>query len=174
MFSFGSIVVIVSVLRLQYLIEIHYNRNPTADWWGPLIWSGAELFVAIICACLPATKVLATRIFTTISGKWRQHRPQKQSSIYPKHGDTPTQPVIQRPPPAMSAVSTNQISLRTSITVSSGQDHQEEWNKYPSGYAPWENHSETGSASCCERTKTTIKAGVLPQSPWDLQSSATG
>ena len=62
MFSFGLIVTIVSILRLRTLIVFANTHNPTWDYLGAAIWSVVEISVAIICACLPMTKLFFTRM----------------------------------------------------------------------------------------------------------------
>jgi hypothetical protein len=56
MFSFGLIVTIVCILRLNTLITFGNSLNPTYDYTAAAIWSVVEAHVAIICACLPAAK----------------------------------------------------------------------------------------------------------------------
>ena len=62
MFSSGLIVTVVSVLRLRTLIVFAKTHNPTWDYIFVGIWSAVELFVGIICACLPMAKVFFTRV----------------------------------------------------------------------------------------------------------------
>ena len=62
MFSVGLIVTLISTLRFRTLILFAHSNNPTWDFLGVTIWSGAEAAVGVICACLPATKVFMTKI----------------------------------------------------------------------------------------------------------------
>ena len=164
MFSSGLVVVVVvvSTLRFHQLIHLINSHNPTWDYWGPGLRSCAELFVPIICACLPAAKVFAGRILKSLPCKW----PWQGSSNTSDNSGTSKQAVM-RPSPVLTIVSTNQISLRTSITVSSPQDRQEEKGEhFFLGCPHWEHDSGSGSASCSGRTRTGITAGSLPASPW--------
>jgi hypothetical protein len=62
MFSFGLIATVVSILRLQSLLQFGKSDNPTWDYWAAAIWSPAEMNASIICACLPAAKVALAKI----------------------------------------------------------------------------------------------------------------
>ncbi|KAI1174937.1 hypothetical protein F4777DRAFT_552477 [Nemania sp. FL0916] len=53
MFAFGLFVVFVSLYRIKTINRFTLSRNPTADFVQVGIWSGLELYVGIICACLP-------------------------------------------------------------------------------------------------------------------------
>ncbi|KAL7624459.1 hypothetical protein AAE478_006024 [Parahypoxylon ruwenzoriense] len=53
MFTFGIFVVIVSFYRLTTINHFTLSQNPTGDFVDVGIWSGLELYVGIICACLP-------------------------------------------------------------------------------------------------------------------------
>lgn len=168
MFSFGSVVVVVSALRFHQLIHLIGSHNPTWDYWSPGLWSCVELFVSVICACLPAAKVFGERIFKGLACKW-----PRQESNTSDNSDTSKQ-AMMRPSPALTTISTNRISLRTSITVSSPQDREEEKGTHFHGGCPhWEHDSDRGSASCCGRTRTVITAGSLPASPWLPERSET-
>lgn len=68
MFSFGVIVTIVSVLRLNALIPLRDSVNPTWDYWGSAVWSVVEQEVGIICACLPAAKIVLARFLPSWLG----------------------------------------------------------------------------------------------------------
>ncbi|KAI1779826.1 hypothetical protein F4818DRAFT_437127 [Hypoxylon cercidicola] len=53
MFTFGISVIIVSLYRLGTINHFTLSQNPTADFVDVGIWSSLELYVGIICACLP-------------------------------------------------------------------------------------------------------------------------
>jgi uncharacterized membrane protein YgcG len=53
MFAFGIFVVIVSFYRFSTISKFTLSKNPTYDFVEVGIWSGLELYVGIICACLP-------------------------------------------------------------------------------------------------------------------------
>ncbi len=85
MFSFGLVVTVVSALRLQTLVAFFNTKNPTYDLFGASIWSAIEIYVGIICACLPAAKVFFFRVaprwvgFSTI-GSTAQQGPTPQGA----------------------------------------------------------------------------------------------
>ncbi|OJJ64357.1 hypothetical protein ASPSYDRAFT_84371 [Aspergillus sydowii CBS 593.65] len=72
-FALGAFVLVTSILRLQSLLVISDSKDPTYDNPGAATWSAIECNVAIICACLPATRALISklipRIFSTGKSK---------------------------------------------------------------------------------------------------------
>ncbi|VUC29823.1 unnamed protein product [Clonostachys rosea] len=62
MFSLGLFATAISCLRTLYIIEFdHSNTNPTWEYVDLLVWTGLEVAVAVIIACLPAIWVLLKR-----------------------------------------------------------------------------------------------------------------
>ncbi|KAL4780280.1 hypothetical protein BJX76DRAFT_338451 [Aspergillus varians] len=72
-FALGIFVLVTSILRLRSLLTISDSTDPTYDNPGAATWSAIECNVAIICACLPATRALISklipRIFSTGKSK---------------------------------------------------------------------------------------------------------
>ncbi|CAI6101428.1 unnamed protein product [Clonostachys chloroleuca] len=70
-FSLGIFITITSCIRLRYVSLFGRSANPTWEYPEVLIWTGIELSVTIIVACLPAIWVLLKHLFpwigTTIS-----------------------------------------------------------------------------------------------------------
>jgi hypothetical protein len=64
----ASSVTVVSILRLQSLVTFATSHNPTWDQWDVSNWSTIELNVGIMCACMPAMRVLLVRLFPKILG----------------------------------------------------------------------------------------------------------
>ncbi|CAG9948622.1 unnamed protein product [Clonostachys rosea f. rosea IK726] len=58
MFSLGVFITATSVIRLLYLITFGRSRNPTWDYVDAIIWTGLEISVVVMVACLPAVGVL--------------------------------------------------------------------------------------------------------------------
>ncbi|KAK8011000.1 hypothetical protein PG990_009965 [Apiospora arundinis] len=58
MFSLGAVVTVVSIVRLQSLIVFSKSVNFTWDGRKAGSWSLIELYVAIICTCLPAMRIM--------------------------------------------------------------------------------------------------------------------
>ncbi|KAK0386610.1 hypothetical protein NLU13_6445 [Sarocladium strictum] len=58
MFSLGVFVLATSCTRLSYILAFGHTQNPTWDYVDPLIWTGLEVAVSVIVACLPALRVL--------------------------------------------------------------------------------------------------------------------
>ncbi|KAH6959632.1 hypothetical protein BKA56DRAFT_501220 [Ilyonectria sp. MPI-CAGE-AT-0026] len=74
MFSVGTFVTIMSILRLHALIKFALNvPNITQEFVGITIWSTVEINVGIICACLPSLRMLLARLFPNILGTSHQY-----------------------------------------------------------------------------------------------------
>ncbi|KAI0913887.1 hypothetical protein F4823DRAFT_468468 [Ustulina deusta] len=69
MFAFGIFVVFVSLFRIKTINRFTLSQNPTADFVEVGIWSGLELYVGIICACLPNFYHLLKPVFAWIGLK---------------------------------------------------------------------------------------------------------
>lgn len=63
MFSVGTFVTIVSILRLQSLVSFATSTNLTWDQYDVSNWSTIEINVGIICACLPTLRLILVRMF---------------------------------------------------------------------------------------------------------------
>ncbi|KAI1416670.1 hypothetical protein F5Y13DRAFT_120297 [Hypoxylon sp. FL1857] len=64
MFSLGLIVIVTSIMRIVALHTFTHSQNLTRDLPGLVIWGGLELYVAIICACLPSLRPLMKVAFS--------------------------------------------------------------------------------------------------------------
>ncbi|KAI0009042.1 hypothetical protein F4779DRAFT_584288 [Xylariaceae sp. FL0662B] len=62
MFCVGTFVTVVSVIRLSSLVEFRSSDNLTWDFYGISLWSTVEITVGIICACMPAMRLILIRI----------------------------------------------------------------------------------------------------------------
>ncbi|KAF2261908.1 hypothetical protein CC78DRAFT_570174 [Lojkania enalia] len=86
MFCVGTLslfsVTVVSILRLQSLVHFANSRNPTWDQYGVNLWSCVELNVGIICACMPAIRVVLVRFFPRIFGSTKH----TSNQYYAKYG----------------------------------------------------------------------------------------
>lgn len=68
MFCVGTFVTVVSVLRLRSLVHFAASSNPTWDQADVVYWSTIEINVGILCASLPALRVILVKIFPAIMG----------------------------------------------------------------------------------------------------------
>ncbi|KKA27663.1 hypothetical protein TD95_001251 [Thielaviopsis punctulata] len=68
MFCIGTFVTIISIVRLRSLVEFANSHNPTWDQWEASLWSTIEINVGIICACMPALRVILVRFFPRVFG----------------------------------------------------------------------------------------------------------
>ncbi|UNI23871.1 hypothetical protein JDV02_009664 [Purpureocillium takamizusanense] len=94
MFLTGTLVTIVSILRLRSITHFARGSNPTWDLWDIVWWSPIEINVGIICTCLPALRLvlvsLCPRIFAydtrgSISGD-RGSRPTADRQLVTRPG----------------------------------------------------------------------------------------
>ncbi|KAJ3536905.1 hypothetical protein NM208_g6527 [Fusarium decemcellulare] len=70
MFGLGAFVTIVSILRLQSLVNFGTKSiNDTWENFNVAIWSTVEINVGIICACMPSLWTLCVRLFPRIIGQ---------------------------------------------------------------------------------------------------------
>ncbi|GJN72663.1 hypothetical protein PLICBS_006738 [Purpureocillium lilacinum] len=68
MFFTGTIVTIVSILRLRSITHFARGSNPTWELWDIVWWSTIEVNVGIICTCLPALRLVLVYLFPRIFG----------------------------------------------------------------------------------------------------------
>lgn len=59
---------VISILRLRSLVTFAASNNPTWDQTSVLNWSNLEINIGIICACLPALRIILVRMFPKIMG----------------------------------------------------------------------------------------------------------
>ncbi|KAH7359712.1 hypothetical protein BKA66DRAFT_426862 [Pyrenochaeta sp. MPI-SDFR-AT-0127] len=63
MFFVGTFVTVISCVRLQSLVTFAASSNPTWNQADVITWSLIEIGVGIICACMPALRVILNRMF---------------------------------------------------------------------------------------------------------------
>lgn len=85
MFSIGAFTTIVSVVRLQALVQFSASANPTYDNVPTAYWSVLEAFVSIFCICMPALRRFLAGLFPRCFGS------TQTDSAY-EHYDTPDTP----------------------------------------------------------------------------------
>ncbi|KAF2731278.1 hypothetical protein EJ04DRAFT_545296 [Polyplosphaeria fusca] len=81
MFCVGTFVTVVSIIRLQSLVHFAKSINATWDQWEVSNWSTIEINVGIICACMPAIRVVLVRLFPKVLGTT-----QNTNQYYAKYG----------------------------------------------------------------------------------------
>ncbi|RFU78918.1 pth11-typeg- -coupled receptor [Trichoderma arundinaceum] len=64
----GTFVTVVSIVRLQFLVNLGSSANPTYDQIDVSIWSTVEINIGIICTCLPAIRLFLIRLFPRLGG----------------------------------------------------------------------------------------------------------
>ncbi|KAK8051621.1 hypothetical protein PG993_003006 [Apiospora rasikravindrae] len=68
MFSLGALVTVISIVRLQSLIMFSKSVNFTWDGRKAGSWSLIELYVAIICTCLPVIRIMVMALGARLFG----------------------------------------------------------------------------------------------------------
>lgn len=58
MFSIGFLITLVSILRLESLVRFSKSTNTTYDNAPAIYWSVLECDIAIVCACMPALRIV--------------------------------------------------------------------------------------------------------------------
>ncbi|KAH7131282.1 hypothetical protein EDB81DRAFT_808285 [Dactylonectria macrodidyma] len=74
MFCVGTFVTVISILRFHSVLRFgSNNQNPTYDYTEVSVWSMAEVNVGIICACMPAIRLLLVQLFPKVLGSSHQN-----------------------------------------------------------------------------------------------------
>ncbi|KAM6508539.1 hypothetical protein FALCPG4_018379 [Fusarium falciforme] len=73
MFSLGTFVTVMSIMRLRSLIKFgSRSQNITWEYLDISKWSTIELNVGIICTCMPTLRLILVRIFPKVFGTTHQ------------------------------------------------------------------------------------------------------
>ncbi|KAM3084076.1 hypothetical protein ACMFMF_001432 [Clarireedia jacksonii] len=83
MFAVGSFGCIISMIRLKSLLSFGNSIDPTWDYTMTVIWTVAELGVAIMCACFPAIRSLLVRLNPKVFATSAQYSTESQSRSKP-------------------------------------------------------------------------------------------
>ncbi|RFN46279.1 hypothetical protein FIE12Z_9476 [Fusarium flagelliforme] len=87
MFSVGTFVTIVSILRLRATIKFSAGSGANNATWEYLefdLWSTIEIATGVVCACLPSLRVLLVRIFPMLGGSSARNYYQHDSNSFNK------------------------------------------------------------------------------------------
>ncbi|KAF1932823.1 uncharacterized protein M421DRAFT_416433 [Didymella exigua CBS 183.55] len=74
MFCLGTFVTIVSILRLQSLVQFAQTSNASWEFYNVSVWSTIEICVGIMCACLPTLRLLLVKLFPILGGSSARSR----------------------------------------------------------------------------------------------------
>ncbi|KAF3356074.1 Peptidyl-prolyl cis-trans isomerase-like 4 [Verticillium dahliae VDG1] len=85
MFCVGTFVTVVSILRLQSLVHFASTSNTTWEFYDVSVWSTIEITVGIMCACMPAVRLLLVRFFPALAGSSARSR----GAMYYEYGSGP-------------------------------------------------------------------------------------
>ncbi|KIW54575.1 hypothetical protein PV05_06926 [Exophiala xenobiotica] len=130
MFGVGSFITVVSIIRLQSLISFAKDSNLTYHLLSISIWSSIELYISIVCACMPATRLFLQRCWPSRFGT----SSKSHQGSYVRQSSTSFQPQPHPPGPQHHAVagpgwpmhnSNNNNHIVKSIDVSVSQAGRE-------------------------------------------------
>ncbi|KAH6689805.1 CFEM domain-containing protein [Plectosphaerella plurivora] len=82
MFCVGTFVTVVSILRLQSLVHFAATNNSTWESYSVSVWSTIEITVGIMCACLPAIRMVLVKAFPILGGTTLRSRGNKYYQQY--------------------------------------------------------------------------------------------
>ncbi|KAH7141136.1 hypothetical protein EDB81DRAFT_799470 [Dactylonectria macrodidyma] len=81
MFSVGTFITVVSVIRLRALVKFATNvENLTWDYLETVRWSFIEITVGIFCVCMPSLRLLLAYLFPKILGTSHRSTDMSQSN----------------------------------------------------------------------------------------------
>ncbi|KAK8152882.1 hypothetical protein BKA80DRAFT_227481 [Phyllosticta citrichinensis] len=97
MFSVGIFIVLTSIIRLESLVHFANSQNITWDYFEAGYWSLIEVYVSIICGCMPSHRFLFAKFWPKIkdtvnstgksTGTSSTSRSATQLSVKPNKGD---------------------------------------------------------------------------------------
>lgn len=152
MFSLGFIIVVVSILRIQTLTFAIDTQNPSWSSWGPILWSNVEVYVSIICACLPAVKVFLSNLLSPWVGPKLKDWDQKASRTTRMQGRSADSGIVKR----------------TSFSLSSPQHSADNGAVQ---LQPWETGADR--SQCSEKLPMASASARTGQSAWQQRSETT-
>ncbi|KAF4551090.1 CFEM domain-containing protein 1 [Elsinoe fawcettii] len=86
MFGVGTFVTVVSIIRLQTLVEFAKSANATWEFTAVSMWSTIEITVGIICACLPTVRLLVVKLWPRLAGTTIKSKTTYGQTADSKHG----------------------------------------------------------------------------------------
>ncbi|KAK5228288.1 hypothetical protein LTR72_002171 [Exophiala xenobiotica] len=109
MFGVGSFITVVSIIRLQSLISFAKDSNLTYHLLSVSIWSSIELYISIICACMPATRLFLQRCWPSRFGATSSNsNKDHHGGSYIRQSSTSFQPHAPLPPHIVAGRQTHQ------------------------------------------------------------------
>ncbi|CAK7213236.1 hypothetical protein SBRCBS47491_001733 [Sporothrix bragantina] len=136
MFTVGTFVTIVSILRLQSLLHFANSTNPTWDNYEVINWSTIEINVGIICACLPSLRLILVHFFPRVLGSSQRSYNQYYNSGGGPNGNSQGNPNSRsagvngsrggRSIPLVSTSSRHAKGTNTTITTINAHDEEDD------------------------------------------------
>ncbi|KAF2871394.1 hypothetical protein BDV95DRAFT_39967 [Massariosphaeria phaeospora] len=112
LFSGGGFIVIVSIVRIRYLILFEKTNNPTWDYTPIGYWTTIEVHVGVILACLPVFRAFSKRIVSLVKHHRRRNVPSPTRRISTSGCDKPLSLASSRKG-TIGSTPKNPFSLRT-------------------------------------------------------------
>jgi hypothetical protein len=79
-------ITIVSIIRLQSLVDFGVSQNTTYDLTDIVMWSTIETHVGVICASMPAIRILLVRLVPILGGSsYGSRKHQNYGEQYQNH-----------------------------------------------------------------------------------------
>lgn len=133
MFCTGTFVTVISVVRLQSLVEFGETDNPTWNNLKVSLWSTIEINVGIITCCMPTIRLMMLRLFPKMSSTYRSTQ-----AYYAKNGFS------QQSKGKRSRSRTNELSSQEQPSANSAQ-RPAGGIEYSRGYTVQFHDAEAGS-----------------------------
>lgn len=171
MFSLGLILAIICVLRLHALLQDYDPTNITWVGWTLGLWDAAEVFVSIICVCLPAAKVFFEQLFKKYLPVDREEVRRKDEAAW-RHRHRHRR---RRGPERHSDDSRLRIMKRTSLTISWAEDTAgaDSVARLPEWATGWSRDDTQFSGTTTQITAGSFSrsAGDCEMGPWPAKKS---
>ncbi|TDZ30726.1 hypothetical protein C8035_v002322 [Colletotrichum spinosum] len=156
MFSLGVFILITSCVRLRYIVLFTRSLNPTWDFTDPLVWSGVEVSVSMIVVCLPAMRILLSRLVpqwfasTTASDNTPRNKASIGSSNVGEAGrswDAHRRPPPPPPPPRQHDFEAEGRQLARTARLAEKRRHFFSFHRSSAAVEPNESQLELGDRS---------------------------
>lgn len=79
-------VTVVSALRLQSIVDLDRDNNPTRDLTAIVYWSSIEQDVGVLCSCMPALRKILVRAYPLAFAS--KNRSSRRQFDYGSHDHT--------------------------------------------------------------------------------------
>ncbi|KAI9643653.1 hypothetical protein NHQ30_008275 [Ciborinia camelliae] len=113
MFAVGICTIVVSIIRVKAVNTFTIGTNTTQDGIGMFLWTGLELDVGLLCACLPSIYPLFKPIFSRVLGTQGQTDSSSKPPLINSFNSKPKKPHRRG---LYSDISMTRLTTTSSIT----------------------------------------------------------